>query len=158
MKFDTGVQKAILRLKAPDNQRVTGNLREAVELVSVYMGSLALGVQEELRGGYRAQILHTELGPRAFLVKGSGTNRVAFIAQPRVLWDAEGAVQAANTEYIRIFVKEVSQGLLEAIGEQLGRIRAEQLREIAKLLGKNGGSESVLLRRQTDWSGAENHA
>lgn len=149
MKFDNAIQKAILRLKAPDNQRMTSNLREAAELAATYLAELACGV-EALPGGYKATTLQSELGPRVYLTKGQGTNRVAFIADIRPLWDAESAVQTANTEHMRLFVKEISHGLVEAIGEHMGKVYAERLREVAKLLGKANGTNPPL-RRATDW-------
>lgn len=156
-KLDAGVQKAILRLKMPENQRVTANLREAAEMVAMYVAALGVGVKE-LPGGYRVQVLQSQGAAAPYLVKGAGHERRAIIAQDRPLWDAEGAVQAANTEHIRLFAKEVGEGLLEAIGEQLGRGYTLRLKEVAALLGKGEFRDSSgPLRRASDWDG-EMHA
>lgn len=114
MKFDTGVQQAIYRLKQPGNQRVTANLREAAEKVATYLAEIS-PIGELLPGGYRAQLLQFEGGRCAFLTKGEGVQRIAIVAYSKPLWDAEGAVLVASSEDIRNFTNEASQGLLEAM-------------------------------------------
>lgn len=156
MKLDNSVKKSILRLKQPDNQRVTSNLRQAAEEVSRLLAYLAQGAGE-LPGGYRAQILHSNDGLELYLVKGWATERAAIIAEPKPLWDSIGAVPAMETEGLREFTKEVSQGLVEAIGEHLGKVLSGRLKDLAALMGRPEEKGSPL-RRATDWSGAENHA
>ncbi len=136
MKLSSEIYRSIQRLKSPDNQRITQNLKEAAEQVGCFLATLAQG-HLEFTSYYKAQVLytHNEAAKAYLVVDRRGSPRRAIVASEKPLWDLQGAVLSAGQEEIKNFIQDVSTGFVERSLRILGKLYNERLRDMQRLLG-----------------------